>query len=81
VALFERGMARCPKEPLLAFNLAVAFEDQHRVPEALASYEQALKLAPDLADAHFNAARLYREQGEAQRALRHYSAYRRLQGK
>jgi len=80
VALFELGMTRCPNEALLAFNLAVAFEDQHRVPEALASYERALALAPDLADAHFNAARLYREQGEAQRALRHLSAYRRLQG-
>jgi len=81
VALFEQGIAECPNEALLAFNLAVAFEDQKRVPEALASYERALALAPDLADAHFNAARLYREQGEAQRALRHLSAYRRLQGR
>jgi len=38
-----------------------------------------VELAPDFADAHFNAARLYEQLGRGQLALRHFSAYRRLQ--
>lgn len=46
---------------------------------AEAAYRSALALAPDLADAHYNAARLHEQLGDAQRAVRHFSAYRRLQ--
>ena len=47
--------------------------------EALASYDACLRLAPDLADAHYNAARLHEQLGDAKQAVRHFSAYRRLQ--
>jgi len=33
---------------------------------------------PDLADAHFNLARLYESLGRAQHAIRHLGEYRRL---
>ncbi|TMH26402.1 MAG: tetratricopeptide repeat protein, partial [Betaproteobacteria bacterium] len=46
---------------------------------ALDSYERCLAIDPRLADAHFNAARLHEQLGHAQKALRHFSAYRRLQ--
>jgi len=79
VALYDQAVRYCPHSSLLYFNRAIALEDQHREREALASYERCLELAPDLADAHYNAARLHERFGQAQRALRHYSAYRRLQ--
>ena len=70
---------RCPESALLHFNRAIALEDLSQPGEALKSYEQCLALSPDLADAHYNAARLHEMLGHAQAAVKHYSAYRRLQ--
>jgi tetratricopeptide (TPR) repeat protein len=67
-------------EPLLLYNLAVLLEDLEREPEALAAYREALALDPELADAHFNLARLHERAGQAKDALRHLLAYRRLTG-
>ena len=79
VALFDEAVRRYPNEALLHFNRAVALEDQGRVRDALASYDRALHLDADLADAHYNAARLHEQMGDARKAVRHLSAYRRLQ--
>jgi tetratricopeptide (TPR) repeat protein len=79
VRLYDVALQHCPGEALLHFNRAVALEDLQREREALAGYERCLALAPELADAHYNAARLHEQLGQTQRALRHYSAYRRLQ--
>ena len=68
-----------PDEPMLHFNRGMALEDLCRLDDAIASYQQCLALAPDCADAHFNVARLHEQQGQAQRALRHFAHYRRLQ--
>ena len=78
LALYDEALARSVQSPLLHFNRAIALEDQHREAEALESYERCLSLAPDLADAHYNAARLHEMLGHAQAAVKHYSAYRRL---
>jgi len=77
--LYDQGLAQAPHEARLHYNRALALEDLHRDDEALAAYEACLKLASDFADAHFNAARLYEQVGKGQLALRHFSAYRRLQ--
>ena len=79
VDLYDEAVARHPDEPLLHFNRAIALEDQGKRAEALASYHASLRLAPDLADAHYNVARLHQALGDAQQAVRHFSAYRRLQ--
>ena len=79
LAVYDRGIEGSPREPRLHYNRALALEDLHRPDEALAAYETCLQLAPDFADAHFNAARLYEQLGKGQLALRHFSAYRRLQ--
>ena len=79
LSVYEAGLTQCPDDPLLHYNRAVALEAVGRTGEALASYEASLLLQPDLADAHHNAALLYAQDGEKQLAIRHYSAYRRLQ--
>ncbi|MBC7782087.1 MAG: tetratricopeptide repeat protein [Proteobacteria bacterium] len=79
VSLYDEAIGICPDASLLHFNRAIALEDLHRERIALASYERCLELAPDFADAHYNAARLHEKLGQMQGALRHYSAYRRLQ--
>ena len=65
-------------EPLLAFNLAVLLEDLNREAEAIAAYREALALDPQLADAHFNLARLFEKAKDPMASLRHLLAYRRL---
>jgi tetratricopeptide (TPR) repeat protein len=65
-------------EPLLVYNLAVLLEDLDREPDAILAYREALALDPQLADAHFNLARLYELARNPQSALRHLLAYRRM---
>ncbi len=65
-------------DPLLAFNLAVLLEDMNREPEAIHSYREALALDPEMADAHFNLARLYERARDPKASLRHLLAYRRM---
>jgi tetratricopeptide (TPR) repeat protein len=77
--LSELALAHCPDSALLHFNRGVALDHLERFEEAAASYERSLALDPGLADAHFNLARLHEQAGDQRGALRHYSAYRRLQ--
>jgi tetratricopeptide (TPR) repeat protein len=79
VRLSDAGLEHCPESALLHFNRGVALDHLELLDEAAASYERSLELDPTLADAHFNLAQLHQEAGDEQGALRHYSAYRRLQ--
>jgi hypothetical protein len=79
IDVLEKAIRHRPDEPLLHFNAAIALEDLNRLGEALARYDRCLALAPDFQDAHHNAAKLCEQIGDRQGALRHYSAYRRLQ--
>lgn len=79
VALYDEALRRFPDEALFHFNRAVALEDEGRDSDALAGYDASLRLSPDLADAHYNAGRLHEQLGDARKAVRHFSAYRRLQ--
>jgi tetratricopeptide (TPR) repeat protein len=64
---------------LIHFNLGVALDHLERLREAQASYGRSLELDPTLADAHYNLGRLREQLGDKRGALRHFSAYRRLQ--
>jgi len=70
--------ASASNEPLIAFNLAVLLEDLEREPEAIDTYREALALDPQLADAHYNLARLYERARDSKASLRHLLAYRRM---
>ena len=82
VALSDEAVLHCRPSPELAlihFNRGVALDHLERLPQAMASYEQSLVLDPTLADAHYNLGRLREQLGDARGAVRHFSAYRRLQ--
>ena len=79
VVLYDLAAARFPEVEMVWFNRGIALEDQQRPADAVASYERALAIDADFADAHFNLGRLLELEGQVQAALRHFSAYRRLQ--
>lgn len=76
--IYRDSMHHHPDEPLLHFNLGIAFEDLKHHDAAIVAYERALMLDAELADAHFNLARLYEARGKKQEAIRHLAEYRRL---
>jgi tetratricopeptide (TPR) repeat protein len=78
-AISDQAVAHCPTCALIHFNRGVALDHLERLPEAMLSYEQSLALDPTLADAHYNLGRLREQLGDKRGALRHFSAYRRLQ--
>jgi tetratricopeptide (TPR) repeat protein len=78
VALYAEAFQHVKSEPRIYFNHAIALEDQKRLEDARAAYEHALTLDVTFADAHYNVGVLLEKFGDAQGALRHFSAYRRL---
>lgn len=76
-AAYRAGLAHGADETLL-FNLALLLEDAARPNEAAEMYRAALASNPDLAQAHYNLALLCEAAGQAQEAIRHLAAYRRL---
>ena len=78
VVLYEQAIQRGVSLPVLHFNHAIALEDLGLFHQAVAAYEKSLELDPGLLDAHYNAGCLLEKMGDAQGALRHFSAYKRL---
>lgn len=78
-AHYRHALAAGP-HAVAAYNLGVALEDLRRPAEALAAYCRALEADEQFAEAHYNLARLYEQQGEMAAALRHYRAYRDASG-
>jgi tetratricopeptide (TPR) repeat protein len=77
-SVYRRALRSCGPDPLLMFNLGVVLEDLGREGAALEAYQSALGEDPNLADCHYNLARLYESLGKPQHAIRHLGRYRRL---
>lgn len=76
--VYRRGIQECGANPVLFFNLGVVLEDLGKIDDAIEAYQNALGEDPNMADGHFNLARLYEAQGKEQHAIRHLGQYRRL---
>ncbi|MBV8783633.1 MAG: tetratricopeptide repeat protein [Gammaproteobacteria bacterium] len=76
--VYRRGLDHAGADALLLFNHAVLLEDLGDTGAAVTTYQSALEEDPDLADCHYNLARLYETLGKPQHALRHLGQYRRL---
>ena len=76
--VYRRALAQVGPDPLLLFNQGVLLEDLGDSAAALEAYQTALSEDPDLADCHYNLARLYESLGKPQHAIRHLGQYRRL---
>ena len=76
--LYRRATVANPDYALAFFDLGNALDELQRLPEAVEAYRAAIRLAPGYADAHYNLALAYERSGERRRALRHWSAYAKL---
>jgi DNA-binding transcriptional MerR regulator len=76
--VYRRAIDECGRDPVLMFNRGVLLEDLGNTGEALEAYHAAIEEDPDLADCHYNLARLYEALGKPQHAIRHLGQYRRL---
>jgi lipoprotein NlpI len=70
-----------PTRALAYLNRGNVYADQRRFEEAMADYEAALALAPDLVEAHLSRGRLYEEGGLYDQAIADYAAIVALQPK
>ncbi len=76
--MYRRATEADPEYALAFFDLGNVLDEQARLPEAIEAYERALALVPQYADAHYNLALAYERTGERRKALRHWTAYMRL---
>jgi tetratricopeptide (TPR) repeat protein len=76
--VYRRALVQVGPDSLLLFNQGVLLEDLGEPGAALMSYQTALDADPELADCHYNIARLYEFLGKPQHAIRHLGQYRRL---
>jgi len=76
--VYARGAKACADDPILLFNYALLKEDQHKHEDAIRLYRRALAKDPGMTDAHYNLGLLYQSLRRERDALRHLSAYRKL---
>ncbi|MGA7951455.1 MAG: tetratricopeptide repeat protein [Thiobacillaceae bacterium] len=78
--VYRSGLTACGSDTLLHYNLGVLLEDRDGLAEAASEYEAALRDDPDMADGHYNLARVYEALGKPRQAIRHLARYRKLAG-
>jgi tetratricopeptide (TPR) repeat protein len=76
--LYRRATVADPHYALAFFDLGNVLDELQRLPEAIAAYRTAICLVPHYADAHYNVALAYERTGERRAALRHWTAYIKL---
>ncbi len=76
--LYKRATLADPGYALAFFDLGNVLDELKRLPEAVAAYRNAIRLVPAYADAHYNLALAFEHTGERRKALRHWTAYLKL---
>jgi tetratricopeptide (TPR) repeat protein len=76
--LWRNNVAANPAAWLAHSNLGVALSQQGRGPEAIAEFEEALRVKPDYAEAHVNLGVILAQQGETEEAIKHYERALRI---
>jgi tetratricopeptide (TPR) repeat protein len=76
--LYRRATLADPGYALAFFDLGNVLDELKRLPEAVNAYCTAISLVPTYADAHYNLALAYERTAERRMALRHWTAYLKL---
>ncbi|HUI05468.1 MAG TPA: tetratricopeptide repeat protein [Verrucomicrobiae bacterium] len=78
IAMRFSAVAKLPNDPLARYSLGVALEKTGRTQEAIAQYEQALRINPNIAEVHNNLGLALAETGRTQEAVGHYEQALRI---
>ena len=76
--LYRQATAVDPEYALAYFDLGNVLDELQRLPEAIEAYRSAIRLVPTYADAHYNLALAYERSSQRRKALRHWTAYLKL---
>ncbi len=76
--LYRRATQADPGYALAFFDLGNVLDELKRMSDAICAYRSAIRLVPTYADAHYNLALAYERTGERRLALRHWTAYLKL---
>jgi tetratricopeptide (TPR) repeat protein len=76
--MYRRATVADPGYALAFFDLGNVLDETQQLESAVEAYRQAIRIVPGYADAHYNLALALERRGERRRALRHWTAYLRL---
>lgn len=76
--LYRQATQADPDYALAFFDLGNVLDELKKIPEAIDAYSTAIQLVPTYADAHYNLALAYERTGQRRKALRHWTAYLKL---
>ena len=76
--MYRRATEADPAYALAFFDLGNVLDEMQKLDDAIEAYTRAIALMPGYADAHYNLALALERKGERRRALRHWTAYARL---
>jgi tetratricopeptide (TPR) repeat protein len=76
--LYRQAAAVDPEYALAFFDLGNVLDELQKLPEAIEAYRSAIRLVPTYADAHYNLALAYERTNQRRKALRHWTAYLKL---
>jgi len=76
--LYRQAAAADPDYALAYFDLGNVLDELQLLPEAVEAYRTAIRLVPGYADAHYNLALTFERTGQRRKALRHWTAYLKL---
>ncbi len=77
-SLLEKARLLDPKLASVPLQLGILHEEHHDLPRAIAAYQEALGTDPQLREAHYRLAQLYRRTGEKTKADQELAAYNRI---
>ena len=77
-SLYREALEIDAGHPIALFNLGVVLEDRDNIDTAIDCYKMAIAADPEIAEAHYNLARLYVRQAAETDAIRHYARYKSL---
>ena len=76
--LYRDALRIDAQHPIALFNLGVVLEDVGKDEPAIECYLQSIAADPEIAEAHYNIARLYVRRNAETEAIRHYARYKAL---
>ena len=77
-SLLEKARQLDPKLASVSLQLGILHEERHDFPPAIAAYREAVASDPQLREAHYRLAQLYRRTGEKTKADHELAAYNRI---